>query len=135
LTKNGLAHVIDCITEESSMKICYEAIGRAGGRWVGMDPFPAHVAASRKVVKSDWIVAFTVTGEACNWPAPFTKEANPELSKASVPFYDSFEKLLAEGKVKTHPARVSKGLGAVIDGVGILRRKEVSAEKLVYTVL
>lgn len=135
LTKNGLAHAIDCITEESSMKICYEAIGRAGGRWVGMDPYAPNIPASRKLVKHDWIVAFTVTGMPCNWPAPFEREATPELSEASVPFYDSFEQQLAEGKMRTHPARVNKGgLGAIPDGVGILRRKEISAQKLVYAV-
>ncbi|KAG9513032.1 putative alcohol dehydrogenase, partial [Aureobasidium melanogenum] len=133
-TKNVLGYAIDCITEESSMKICYEAIGRAGGRYIGMDPYPAHVAATRKLVKSDWIVAFRITGMACNWPAPFTSEADPELSESAIPFYNSMEKLLADGQIKTHPARISNGgLEAVIDGVGILRRKEISAEKLVYT--
>ncbi|KAG9719021.1 hypothetical protein KCU73_g14917, partial [Aureobasidium melanogenum] len=67
-------------------------------------------------------------------PAPFTSEADPELSESAIPFYNSMEKLLADGQIKTHPARISNGgLEAVIDGVGILRRKEISAEKLVYT--
>ena len=84
-TKNGLGYAIDCITEESSMKICYAAIGRAGGRYIGMDPL---------------------------------------------------EKLLADGQIKTHPAKVSGGgLEAVIGGVDLLRRKEISAEKLVYTTI
>lgn len=134
-TKNSLAYVIDCITEESTMRICYEALGRAGGRYVGMDPFPPNVAATRKVVKPDWVVAFRITGMPCNWPAPFTSEPDPALFKSSLPFYSSMEKLLAEGKVKTHPARVSNGgLGAITDGVGRLRRKEISAEKLVYAI-
>lgn len=134
-TKNSLAHVIDCITEEGSMKICYEAIGRAGGRWVGMDPYPMNIANSRKVVKHEWVVAFRMTGMPCNWPAPFTSEADPELSEQAIPFFDKMEELLADGLIKTHPARVSNGgFAAVIDGVGILRRKEVSAEKLVFSV-
>ncbi|THY86247.1 putative alcohol dehydrogenase [Aureobasidium pullulans] len=135
-TKNGLGYAIDCITEESSMKICYAAIGRAGGRYIGMDPFPAHVAATRKIVKSDWVVAFRITGMPCNWPAPFTSDADPELSGSAIPFFDSVEKLLADGQIKTHPAKVSGGgLEAVIGGVDLLRRKEISAEKLVYTTI
>ncbi|KAF4630135.1 hypothetical protein G7Y89_g8006 [Cudoniella acicularis] len=135
-TKNGLAYVIDCITDDSTMKICYEALGRAGGRYVGMDPFSPVIAASRKVVKADWVVAFRITGMPCNWPAPFTSEADPELFESVLPFYDSMEKLVAAREIKTHPARVSNGgLEAIIDGVGMLRRKEISAEKLVYTTL
>jgi hypothetical protein len=134
-TKNSLAYVMDCITEEGSMKICYEAIGRAGGKWVGMDPFPASVAASRKIVKTDWVVAFRITGMPCNWPPPFTSEADPELFKSALPWFSTMEKHLASGALKTHPARIHNGgLEAVIDGFGVLRRKEVSAEKLVYTV-
>lgn len=115
------------------MTICYAAIGRAGGRYCALDPYPPH-AATRKVVKPDWVVAFTITGRPCLWPAPFESPAHPEMLEWSVPMYKVLEKFLAEGKVRTHPARVSKGFEAILDGVGILRRKEVSGEKLVFTV-
>ena len=66
--------------------------------------------------------------------APFTSEADPDLSESAIPFFSSIEKLLADGLIKTHPARISDGgLEAVIDGVEILRRKEIRAEKLVFT--
>lgn len=31
-TKNALDYALDCITEESTMKICYQALGRCGGK-------------------------------------------------------------------------------------------------------
>jgi hypothetical protein len=115
------------------MKICYEAIGRAGGRYTALDPFPKHIA-TRKVVKPDWVVAFRITGRPCNWPAPFESEADPEILQWSVPLYNVMEKFLAEGKIRTHPTRVSNGFDAILEGVGMLRRKEISAQKLVFTI-
>jgi NADPH:quinone reductase-like Zn-dependent oxidoreductase len=32
LTKNALEYALDCITEENTMKICYQALGRCGGK-------------------------------------------------------------------------------------------------------
>jgi hypothetical protein len=58
------------------------------------------------------------------------------LSEFAIPFFNSMEKLLADGKIKTHPARINDGgLEAVIDGVGVLQRKEISAEKLASQLL
>lgn len=37
-TNNALDYALDCITKESSMKICYQALGRCGGRCT---PFPS----------------------------------------------------------------------------------------------
>lgn len=42
--------------------------------------------------------------------------------------------LLAEGKVKVHPPRVSEGLEAVIGGLDEMRQGKVSATKLVYKI-
>lgn len=39
-TKGELKFVLDCITTTDSMKLCYEAIGSAGGRYISLDPFP-----------------------------------------------------------------------------------------------
>ena len=41
-TGNALEYALDCITEESTMKICYEALGRCGGKCMSpsLDPFP-----------------------------------------------------------------------------------------------
>lgn len=66
--------------------------------------------------------------------SPFTSEADPDFSASATPFFSSIEKLLADGLIKTHSARISDGgLEMVIDGVGILRRKGISAEKLIFT--
>ncbi|THC94059.1 hypothetical protein EYZ11_006468 [Aspergillus tanneri] len=65
-TGNTLAYAMDCITQEQSTRICYAAIGRAGGRYVALDPYPER-AATRKVVKPDWILATAITGRGCQF--------------------------------------------------------------------
>jgi len=46
-TENALEYAIDCITEESTMKICYQALGRCGGKCGYL--FEARVEEVRKV--------------------------------------------------------------------------------------
>lgn len=40
--------------------------------------------------------------------------------------------LLAEGKIKPHPAKVGKGLENVFEGLQLLKEDKVSGQKLVY---
>lgn len=50
--------------------------------------------------------------------------------------YEVIERLLEEKKIRTHPARVVEGgFEGILEGVGMLRRKEVSAQKLVFTIV
>ncbi|PLN83558.1 chaperonin 10-like protein [Aspergillus taichungensis] len=70
-TGNALDYVVDCITTESSMKIGYQAIGRCGGKYVGLEPYPEATAATRRVVSSDWILATWMRGLPISWPEPF----------------------------------------------------------------
>lgn len=37
-TSNALDYALDCITEESTMKICYQALGRCGGKCISPTP-------------------------------------------------------------------------------------------------
>lgn len=45
-TGNALDYALDCITEESTMKICYEALGRCGGKCMLLLPFPSIYSSS-----------------------------------------------------------------------------------------
>lgn len=131
-TNNELEYAVDCITQESSMKICYGAIGRAGGYYTALDPFPQHLH-NRKVVKPDWILATRIAGMPCHWPAPYASEANPDFLAWSAPLYEQIQRVLDEGKIRPHPVVASSGgFEALLEGVGKLRRKEISAQKLVY---
>lgn len=116
------------------MKICYAAIGRVGGRYTALDPYPEN-QATRKVVKPDWILATRITGKGCTWPEPYGSAPDPALREFAHPFFGIMQKLLDEGKIRPHPARPSQGgFEALVEGVGIIRRGEISGEKLVYRI-
>lgn len=133
-TKNALAYAIDCITVNSSMKLCYEAIGRAGGRYTALDPYP-EAQATRKVVKPDWILGSTVKGRGSGWVAPYGRDADPDARIFADELYGGAQKHLLEGKLKNHPAKVmSGGFPGILEGLEMIRRKEVSGFKLVYEV-
>ncbi|GKZ36248.1 hypothetical protein AbraIFM66950_007245 [Aspergillus brasiliensis] len=133
-TKNALAYAIDCITVPSSMKLCYEAIGRAGGRYTALDPYP-EAQATRKVVKPDWILGSTVKGRGSTWMAPYGRDADPDARIFADELYSGAQKHLLEGKLKNHPAKVmSGGFPGILEGLEMIRRKEVSGFKLVYEV-
>jgi len=133
-TRNTLSMAIDCITNEGSLKICYGAIGRAGGKYVALEPFNPAIA-TRKTIKPDWILALEFGGQGCTWPEPFFREPNPDFTTFSIPMFAKFQKLLDDGKFKTHPIKVHDGgFEELLEGVGKLRRKEVSAQKLIYRI-
>ncbi|CAI7573982.1 unnamed protein product [Penicillium discolor] len=133
-TKNALAYAIDCITSNSSMKLCYEAIGRAGGRYTALDPYP-EAQPNRKVVKPDWILGSTVKGRGSGWVAPYGRDADPDARIFADELYSGAQKHLLEGKLKNHPAKVMSGeFSGILEGLEMIRRKEVSGFKLVYEV-
>ncbi|KAF4541987.1 alcohol dehydrogenase [Lasiodiplodia theobromae] len=133
-TEDALEYAVDCVTLESSMKLCYAAIGRAGGSYTALDPFP-ETQRTRKAITPDWILATQVTGNACSWPAPYGRDGSPELRAWANTFFEQVQKALNERRIRGHPAKVSPdGFAGVLEGVGIIRRGEVSGQKLVYSV-
>jgi hypothetical protein len=71
---------------------------------------------------------------------PFTKSGNdvpaiPEDFASAKSIVSTVEKLLADGKLKTHPEKVgSNGLKGVLQGMLDLKNGKVRGEKLVYRV-
>ncbi|KAF2819717.1 putative alcohol dehydrogenase, partial [Ophiobolus disseminans] len=131
-TKNGMKFAFDCITTEASTKLCYNAIGRVGGKYVALNPY-SESATTRKVITPDWILATIIIGEGSAWPEPYNREPDPEIRKVAQATYSAVQALLDEGKLKAHPIEMSTGgLPAIVKGVDVLRRGEISGKKLVY---
>lgn len=132
VTKNSMKFAFDCITTEASTKICYDAIGRVGGKYVALNPY-SESATTRKVIRPDWILATIIIGEGSAWPEPYRREPDPEIRKVAKATYSSVQGLLDDGKLKAHPIEINDGgLPAVLKGVDVLRRGEISGKKLVY---
>jgi hypothetical protein len=134
-TKNTLDYSLDIITEARSIRQCYAAIGRGGGRYIGFELLPEDLMATmRKTVKPTWVMGLELAGLELELPGGYYRKANPELHTWLHHWIKRFSALLESGRLKPHPIQVHwGGLAKVIDGVRSLQRKEVSAQKLVYT--
>ncbi|PQE10403.1 hypothetical protein CJF32_00000963 [Rutstroemia sp. NJR-2017a WRK4] len=134
-THNRLEYVLDCITTASSMRLCYEAVGTKGGKYVSLDPFNPRVQRSRSDVKASFCYALTIFGRPIELDGEFARDAKPEDRKLAEKFVKVAERFIEEGKLKAHPTKLMEGgLDRVIDGVDLLRKGKVSGEKLVYNV-
>lgn len=133
-TKNGLRYALDCISTSESMGICYSSIGRAGGRYTSLDPSPQTVAATRKIVKADWVLGPAMLGKDIGWPAPHGRPADPETYEFAVKWTATVQDLLDKGLIREHPLLVrNTGLSGAIDGLEAIRSRRISGKKLVYT--
>lgn len=134
-TSNGLRYALDCITTTESMQISYACLGRAGGKYTALDPYPPAIAATRKMVKADWVLGPTMLGRDIGWPAPHGREADIDAYKFAVKWTATVQELLNKGFIREHLlSEQPDGLGGVLDGIEALRAKKISGKKLVYKV-
>lgn len=135
-TKNGLRYALDCITTIQSMSICYAALGRVGGRYTALDPYPETVAATRKVVKAEWVIGPAMLGLDIAWPAPHGRKADADMFEFGQHWKVTVQELLDQSLIRTHPLIVrSGGLENVIESMQAIKMKMVSGEKLVCKML
>ncbi|MCJ1406593.1 hypothetical protein MMC19_000659 [Ptychographa xylographoides] len=133
-TKNTLSYALDCITEANTMQICYAAIGRAGGRYTGLEPYP-ELQHTRKAVKPDWVMALTIYGKKVALDGVYGRDACPEDRIFGRKWFATVQKLLDQGKLRSHPIKIGSGaFEGVLEGVDQMRKRTISGEKLVYRV-
>ena len=122
-TKNRLSKALDCITDSASMSICYDVLGKHGGKYVGLDQFPIR-SHNRRDVRPEWIVAWTVSGEAIRWQRPYSRAPRPKHKIFGQKWNVVAQKMLDSGMIQPHPINVREGgLVAIPDGVNLLRNK------------
>ncbi|KAK2042904.1 NAD(P)-binding protein [Colletotrichum somersetense] len=133
-TEGTLGLALDCITDTSSMALCYEALGSKGGRYVGLDFFPLRGHTRRSVVP-DWVCTYTQFGNPVAWAPPYKLDARPEDLRCAKAWYAVSQRLLDEGRIDPHPREDrSGGLAAVAKGMKEVRKGQVKGRKLVYCV-
>ncbi|KAF3480349.1 putative zinc-binding dehydrogenase family oxidoreductase [Arthroderma uncinatum] len=132
-TRNSLKYVIDCVSEPETMEFCYQCMGRSGGKLVTLEPPPKYLNSRPKTIKTDWVLGPALHGKAIGWPEPMTREPAPELKEFAKSWFTTVQELLDQGKLKTHPLRVMDGgFPAILDGLELLKTKQVSGQKLIY---
>lgn len=82
LTRKSLRYAIDCVSEPETMELCYQCIGRLGGRFTALEPPPRHIQTRPRTVVVDWVLGPSLSGKPIGWPAP--SKQNPRLSPCSV---------------------------------------------------
>lgn len=89
---------------------------------------------SRQDIKQLFTVAYTIFGE--DWKFGKTEyPAKKQDYDFGVKFFALASNLLAEGKIKPHPATVKQGgLEGILEGLQELRENKVSGAKLVYQI-
>ncbi|KAE8150947.1 chaperonin 10-like protein [Aspergillus avenaceus] len=129
-TNDNLKLVFDTISIDASARYCDNALSTKGGEY-------SNLLASkvpRENVNSRGTLGYTVFGEtfqkgARDWPA------QPQDLEFGEMFWNLAETLIAEGKIKPHPAKVgAHGFQGVLGGLELMKEDKVSGEKLVYNV-
>ncbi|KFY16430.1 hypothetical protein V492_01339 [Pseudogymnoascus sp. VKM F-4246] len=134
-TRNGLKYTLDCVSESDSAQLCYGAIGRAGGRYCGLEPVRQAVAATRPTVRASWLMVLTMFGGRVALDGEYAREASAADRAMSAKIFAATQTLLDNGRIKSHPVRVlADGWAGVIQGVDIIRTGAVSGQKLVVRV-
>jgi len=131
-TKDSLKLVWDTISLPATAKICAEALSSdsSGAKYGSILP----VKFPKEGVETTMTFMYTIFNE------PFTKAgrdtpAIPEDFEFAKEFFGITEKLLSEGKLKTHPSKVGpKGLEGALQGMKDMQNEKVSGNKLVYRV-
>ena len=131
-TNDSLKLVWDTISLEGSAKICSEAFSSdpTGAKYGTILP----VKLPRDGIETTFTFMYTIFGDGFTKAGKDTP-AVPEDFEFAKKFFAITEQLLAEGKLKTHPAKVGpKGLEGALDGMVDMKNENVSGNKLVYRV-
>lgn len=116
------------------MRICYEAIGSAGGQYLSLDPFPIR-GHTRRRVKPEWNLTLTMFNQPVSWKRPFQRDARPRDREFTRNWFQLAQKLLDADQIKLHPFQVrTGGLQNVCDGIEAVWKGEIRGKKLVYPI-
>lgn len=133
-TRKSLKYALDCISEVDTMAFCYQCLGRTGGKYTRLEPFPDMLHTRKLTVHPDWVLGPTTHGKPISWPPPFERDGELETKEWSVLWFSTVQRLLEEKRLRTHPIIVKNGFPAILEGLSLVAKKEVSAHKLVVSI-
>lgn len=135
LTRNGLKYIIDPFAEVRTMSLCMDAMGRAGGRYCALEAFQEELHRKNSV-RRELAMGASIHGFGIRLGGGYSKPPSAEMTAWAADWFKSVQRLIDDGKLTPHPVRVlAGGFDAILQGLDILKRKEVSAEKIVVKLL
>ncbi|KAF2647845.1 alcohol dehydrogenase GroES-like domain-containing protein [Lophiostoma macrostomum CBS 122681] len=134
-TSNNLSSVLDCVTDAPTMKMCYDAIGSSGGRYIAIESITPVVKYTRRDVSADWLIASDMVGDAVLLPGAYGRPSTPEHRQFAATFFHLVDELLHQGRIRSHALDVrGGGLAKVPAYLDDLRGGNVRAKRLVVPV-
>ncbi|RYP45623.1 hypothetical protein DL768_008060 [Monosporascus sp. mg162] len=132
-TKGRLRHIIDIISDAASINLCYHAMGRLGGVYVGLELLPDQ-RPTRRLIKPAWVMGQTVFGKELQLAGGYERPPMPNHRTLAKRWFAEVQEIWEKGAIRPHPVKIGqkRGLGAVLEGVDLMRRRAVTGEKLVY---
>ena len=129
-----MRHVLDCISDELSVRISLAALSRSGGRYACLEYIEPELA-TRKAVEMQMVLGYEIFGREISLGANYSRLASKEKRENSARYMKAVQRAVENNELRSHPVRLlSGGLEAVQYGLDMLRRGEVSGEKLVVRV-
>lgn len=108
-TGDGLKSVFDCVSDASTMRMCYEAIGSSGGSYVAVEAITPVVKYTRRDIYADWLMSLTILGTPVEIPGTYGRPSHPQHRKFGASLFLLVEKLLKEGSFRNHPLAIREG--------------------------
>ena len=131
-SNNSLRYVLDCVSDAESMVFCHGCLGRMGGKYTALEPYPEKLSA-RRTVQRDWVLQLEVLGKSIGWPPPFGRAVPADTKDWATNWFQTVQKLLDDGKLRAHPTVVMPdGLQGILEGMTLITNKTLSGKKLVY---
>ncbi len=134
-TGNRLKYAMDIIASAKSLRNCYAAIGRAGGRYAGFELIPDELAGLRQTVQASWVLGTRLTGGEIALGGGYGSPADPELGAWGRELCKRVEKWIWQGMIRTHPIELDEHgrFQGILGGLERLKQGKVWGKKLVYS--
>lgn len=108
-------------------------MGRAGGRYACLEMYPDY-ALERRAVKLFFVMGMAILGHRLDLDYGYERDEDPELRAFGIRWYKDLQKLLDQGNLRPHPLKELDGkFEGILEGVEMLKNKEVSGQKLIVT--
>jgi NADPH:quinone reductase-like Zn-dependent oxidoreductase len=134
-TNGELEYALDIIADTDSVAYCYASISRFGGHYTCLELCPKELLQKRKTVHAKFPLALEVFGKAVELSRGYERPANKEKRTVAVRWFQMFQRLLDDGKLRVPPVKVlSPGFESILDGLILLQSGSISGQKLVVPV-
>lgn len=105
-----------------------------GGKYASLELCPEE-QQTRKAVQAKFVYALEIFGKPISLGKGYDSGGSVELYDFAVGWYQVFQGLMDDSKLRTHPVQlIEGGFQGIMEGIRLLRTGSVSGKKLVCIV-